>query len=55
MTPDLKCPICKQPANKFVKIEDAAAPAQHPYAGIKTEKNLWEAFPGDSQARNKYT
>ena len=25
------------------------------YAGTKTEKNLWEAFVGESQARNKYT
>ena len=25
------------------------------YAGTKTEKNLWDAFAGDSQARNKYT
>ncbi len=25
------------------------------YAGTKTEKNLWEAFIGESQARNKYT
>ena len=25
------------------------------YAGTKTEKNLWEAFAGESQARNKYT
>lgn len=24
------------------------------YAGTKTEKNLWEAFAGESQARNKY-
>lgn len=54
MTPDFKCPVCKQPADKFVKIEDAA-PARSPYAGTKTEKNLWEAFAGESQARNKYT
>ena len=25
------------------------------YAGTNTEKNLWEAFAGESQARNKYT
>lgn len=25
------------------------------YAGTKTEKNLLEAFSGESQARNKYT
>ena len=23
--------------------------------GTKTEQNLWEAFKGESQARNKYT
>ena len=27
----------------------------NPYAGTKTEKNLWEAFAGESMARNKYT
>ena len=26
-----------------------------PLKGTKTEKNLWEAFAGESQARNKYT
>lgn len=51
---DFTCPVCKQPASKFVKIEDAV-PAKNPYAGTKTEKNLWEAFAGESQARNKYT
>ena len=25
------------------------------YAGTQTEKNLMEAFAGESQARNKYT
>lgn len=29
--------------------------ASNKYAGTKTEKNLWEAFSGESQARNKYT
>ncbi|MCC8014085.1 MAG: rubrerythrin family protein [Eubacterium sp.] len=29
--------------------------AENKYAGTKTEKNLWEAFAGESQARNKYT
>lgn len=53
MAPDFRCPVCKQPADKFVKIEDA--PAKSPYAGTKTEKNLLEAFAGESQARNKYT
>lgn len=45
------CPVCKKPAEVFVKEE----PAKNPYAGTKTEKNLWEAFSGESQARNKYT
>lgn len=51
---DFKCPVCKAPASKFVKIEDTA-PAKNPYAGTKTEQNLKEAFAGESQARNKYT
>ncbi|MCD8331434.1 MAG: rubrerythrin, partial [Oscillospiraceae bacterium] len=40
------CPVCKQPASKFEKVEQAApaAPAKNPYAGTKTEQNLWEAF-----------
>ena len=25
------------------------------YEGTQTEKNLWAAFAGESQARNKYT
>ena len=28
---------------------------KNPYAGTKTEKNLLEAFTGESMARNKYT
>ncbi len=28
---------------------------KHPYVGTQTEKNLQEAFSGESQARNKYT
>lgn len=28
---------------------------KNPYAGTKTEKNLLEAFAGESEARNKYT
>ncbi len=51
-TPPEKCPVCKQPTEKFVKIEEKS---KNPYAGTKTEKNLWEAFAGESQARNKYT
>ena len=53
MTPDFKCPVCGQGADRFVRIEDATA--ANPLAGTKTEKNLWEAFAGESQARNKYT
>ncbi len=37
MTPDFKCPVCKQPAEKFVKIEEAA-PAKSRYAGTKQKK-----------------
>ena len=47
-----QCPVCKQPKEKFVKIEETS---KNPYAGTKTDKNLWEAFAGESQARNKYT
>ena len=53
MTPDFTCPVCKQPASSFEKIEEAA-PANL-YAGTQTEKNLEAAFAGESQARNKYT
>ena len=53
MTPDFKCPVCKQPASSFEKIEEA--PPANPYAGTQTEKNLEAAFAGESQARNKYT
>lgn len=56
MPADFVCPKCKQPASVFVKAEDCPeAPKKNPYAGTKTEKNLWEAFAGESQARNKYT
>lgn len=48
------CPICKQPASVFEKVEEQAGGA-NPYAGTQTEKNLMEAFSGESQARNKYT
>ena len=51
---DFKCPRCKQPASVFVMVEEEKGGA-NPYAGTKTEKNLHEAFAGESQARNKYT
>lgn len=47
-----ECPICHQPSSAFKEVEASAA---SPYAGTKTEQNLWEAFAGESQARNKYT
>ena len=54
---DFICPICKHPASDFEKVikkmEDKKM--ANKYAGTKTEKNLWEAFAGESQARNKYT
>lgn len=49
---DYVCPLCKQPATKFEKVVENP---KNKYAGTKTEKNLWEAFAGESQARNKYT
>ena len=53
---DFVCPLCKQPASVFEKIEEEApAESKNPYAGTKTEKNLMEAFAGESQARSKYT
>ena len=53
---DFKCPKCKKGADKFVKIEEEpAAQVKNPYAGTKTEKNLMEAFAGESMARGKYT
>jgi rubrerythrin len=54
LTDDFKCPRCKQPASVFVLVEDKEESANK-YAGTKTEKNLMEAFSGESQARNKYT
>lgn len=51
---DFKCPRCNQPASVFEKIEEKSGSANQ-YAGTKTEKNLMEAFSGESQARNKYT
>ncbi|NLV86182.1 MAG: 4Fe-4S binding protein [Clostridiales bacterium] len=50
---DFLCPICKAPVSKFVEV--SAPDGGNPYAGTKTEKNLQEAFVGESLARNKYT
>lgn len=54
LSENFKCPVCKQPSSAFEKIEEKAGPV-NTYAGTKTEKNLMEAFAGESQARNKYT
>lgn len=48
-----ECPKCHKSASAF--REEASAPKKSKYAGTKTEKNLMEAFSGESQARNKYT
>lgn len=67
---DFVCPICKHGAADFEPIEvqtsnnneqistkenHIMAENKNPYAGTKTEKNLLEAFAGESMARNKYT
>lgn len=49
------CPLCRQPASAFEKIEEAPVQGGGKYAGTQTEKNLQAAFAGESQARNKYT
>lgn len=53
LTDDFKCPVCGAPASEFEKVEETST--KNIYAGTKTEKNLWTAFAGESQARNKYT
>ena len=52
---DFNCPICKHPASDFKKIVPEVKSEPKSLKGTKTEKNLWEAFAGESQARNKYT
>ncbi|GAA0864006.1 hypothetical protein GCM10008917_15780 [Paraclostridium tenue] len=52
------CPVCKNPASVFVKIEEQTTQSSESatkYKGTKTEKNLMEALAGESIARNKYT
>ena len=49
---DWVCPVCKAPKEKF---EAVAETSTSKYARTKTEKNLMEAFAGESMARNKYT
>ena len=68
---DFTCPLCGHPAEDFEPIYETTQGAPAPqndttvkssqeekmnkYAGTQTEKNLLEAFAGESQARNKYT
>lgn len=55
---DFTCPICKHPASDFEKVEITDNVADKPtnrYSGTRTEKNLQDAFAGESMARNKYT
>ena len=40
------CPRCKKGGDALVEVK---------LQGSKTEQNLWTAFAGESQARNKYT
>ncbi len=47
------CPLCKSTGDKLEEIKDT--PKAGKYAGTQTEKNLHEAFAGESMARNKYT
>jgi len=44
---ELVCPACGATGDKLVEV--------NPYYGTQTEKNLEEAFAGESMARNKYT
>ena len=54
ITADFVCPLCRQPASAFEKMEVIAVGVSK-YAGTQTEKNLEAAFAGESMARNKYT
>mgnify|MGYP000999956911 CR=1 FL=1 len=54
LSEDFNCPKCKQPASAFVLVEEKEK-VVNIYAGTKTEKNLMDAFSGESQARGKYT
>ena len=51
--PPAICPLCKHPSTDFEKVVEEAP--TNKYAGTKTEKNLRDAFAGESQARNMYT
>lgn len=48
------CPVCKATGDNIELIEDDVK-SVNKYSGTQTEKNLLQAFSGESQARNKYT
>ena len=50
-----KCPKCGASKEKFEVKEEKGGNNMKELKGTKTEKNLMEAFAGESQARNKYT
>ena len=59
---DFICPICKHSVDYFEKIivkkkckVERSAIKHTKYTGTKTEKNLREAYAGESEARNRYT
>ena len=47
------CPKCRVTGDKLEEVKTEARATK--YSGTQTEKNLWAAFAGESQARNKYT
>ena len=47
------CPKCHMTGDKLEEVATEARTTK--YSGTQTEKNLWAAFAGESQARNKYT
>ena len=49
------CPKCKVPGSKFNEVVAENASKPKSLKGSKTERNLLEAFAGESMARNKYT
>ncbi len=50
-----RCPMCGASKEKFEVKEEKGGNNMKELKGTKTEKNLMEAFAGESQARNKYT
>ena len=51
---DNPAPICYHKTGTKITLQEEFFMANK-YAGTKTEKNLWDAFAGESMARNKYT